>query len=185
MTPSLRTAVLALGLLSVGATATVALDAAASPPGVGMHQRGPGNHGPKMPGAGLAKLLAQLDLTEDQQAALDALRDDVIAEMKALHAERKASRGDLVEQLVAGELSRKQVHAMLDERAAAKAAMTHDIVDRILDIHASLSPDQLAELQQLLDEREARRAERMERREAMQADEAYDARQQRRRTRTR
>ena len=185
MTPSLRTAVLALGLLSVGATATVVLDAAASQPGVGLHQRGPGNHGPKMPGAGLAKLLAQLDLTEDQQAALEALRDDVIAEMKALDAERKESRRDLVEQLVSGELSRKQVHAILDERVAAKAAMTHDILDRILDIHASLSPDQLADLQQLLEEREARRAERMERREAMQGDEAYDARQQRRRTRTR
>ena len=50
---------------------------------------------------------------------------------------------------------------------------------------ASDAPPHDAELQQLLEEREARRAERMERREAMQADEVYDARQQRRRTRTR
>lgn len=185
MTSPARTALFSLGFLALGVFTTVNQEAGASAPGPGLHQRGPGKHGPKMPGAGLAKLIAQLDLTEPQQAALDALREDVITDMKILHAERKQKKGDLVEQLVAGDISREQLHATLEEGAAARAAMVHDTVDRILDIHASLTPDQLADLKELMEEHQARRAERLERRDAMQADDAYDARQPRRRSRDR
>lgn len=185
MASFLRTALFSLGFVALGASATVALDAVAGPAGPGLHQRGPGHPGPKVPGAGLAKAMAQLDLTDAQQTALEELREDVITDMKAMHALQEASKGDVAAQLISGELSREQVHASLDEAAEARVALAHEILDRILDIHATLTPAQQVELRDLIEEGQARRAERMERRESMQGDEDAEGRRHRRGSRVR
>lgn len=169
---SFRTVLMAAGFMALGATTTLALDASARGGGQGMHQRGPGHHGPRVPGAGLARAMGQLDLTADQQAALESIRDDVMADMKAMHAERKAEKGDIVEQLATGELSRDQVHSQIDAHAAERTEMAHEVVDRIMDVYETLSPEQRAELVTVIEEHQARRADRMERfEEAMESGE--------------
>ena len=145
MARSIRNTLAALGFMALGATSMLALDASAG---------GPGHGPPPIPGAGLARAMSQLDLTEAQDQALADLKEEVRAEMMAGHSERK---GDAVDQLLAGRIDRAEMHRQIDEEAARRTAMAHRITDRVLDIYDSLSPDQKAQLVDLIEEHQERR----------------------------
>ena len=155
MAPMIRNTLAALGFMALGATSMLALDASAS---------GPGGHGTQpFPGAGLARAMGQLDLTDAQEQALDALKDEVRSEMLAGRAERLERKGDALDQLLAGEIDRAELHKQIDAEAARRTALAHRMTDRVLDLHDSLSPQQKADLAELI-------AEHQERREQMQGE---------------
>ena len=145
MALDLRSLFFAAGFMALGATSTLAMDAAARPGGSEAHRRGP-----KLPGAGLARAMAQLDLTDAQRASLEELRDDVREDVREARSARAVKRGDIAESILNGELSRAEIHADIDARAAQKVAMAHEMVDRVLDIYETLTPEQRAELSEVI-----------------------------------
>ncbi len=165
MNRNLRTLVFGLGMATLGAVGATTVSALAEPgferPPHGEH--GPHMRGPRMPGQRFAMAVARLDLTEDQQALLDELKDDTRAEMEALRESHEGEMDGLKEQLLGdGAVDRAALHAMLDQHAADRLAAAHGFLDKVLDIQATLTPEQKAELKAMSDKMEARREERRE-----------------------
>lgn len=166
MNTNLRTLVFGLGMATLGAVGATAATAVAQPGAErpGMHERGPHAHGPKLPGARFAHAVARLDLTADQEALNDDLKESTRDDMKALHEAHKADMEGLKDQFLGeGEVDRAGLHAMLDEHAADRLALAHGFLDRVIDLRDTLTPEQKAEIGEMAEEMEARRAERMER----------------------
>lgn len=155
MSTMIRTLALGLALASLGVAGGTGLTALASPGGPGGHRA---RSGAELPGMRLMHGISQLELTDEQQDMLDALRSDMKAEMKELHAGRKAEREALKEAtLSGGKPDRAALHGALDEHAAERLALAHTFLDRVLDIRDTLSPEQLAELQAMAAAHEERR----------------------------
>lgn len=162
---SFRTVLMGAGFIALGAATSVSLDASArrGGHGEGMHERGSGHRGGRLPGGGLARAMGELDLTVDQEVALESLRADAEADRQVPRGEGRSGRGDLVEQLASGALSRDEMHDRIDARAASRTERAHASLDRILDVYETLTPEQLAELAMVIEENQARRAERAQR----------------------
>jgi len=160
MASPLRTLALAVALFGLGATSPFAADALAGPPGPPDMEGRAHHRGPKMPGAGLARAMSQLDLTADQQAALESIRDDLKGEMRGHRDERQADKDGWLEALRSGEIDRAAVHADIDTRAAERLALSHQVLDRVLDVYDSLTPEQKLELVEVIEDHEAEMSER-------------------------
>lgn len=145
---TLRTAALALGFTLFGASAAFTASAVA-----GGHSRGGSQ--------GLMKLthaIATLDLTDEQVQMIEGLKVDTRADMKALHEEQGDESKAALKAIVAGEaLDRDALHAQLDAAAAARTAVAHKALDRVVDLYDTLDDAQRAELAELVKEGMARR----------------------------
>ncbi len=169
MKTQIRTLVFGLGMAALGAAGATTVSAVAGP-GFERPAHGPHARGPKMPGARFAHAVSKLDVTDEQQAMLDDLRESTRADMMALHQAHRADMDGLKEQFLGdGDVDRDALHAMLDEHGADRLAMAHTFLDKVVDLQATLTPDQKAELRDLAGEMEARREQR---REAIESGEA-------------
>lgn len=147
----LRTLVFGLGMATLGMVGGATLTAIAGPGARG---------GMHMPGMQLAHGMARLDLSDAQEQMLDDLRTDTMAEMRAMHQDKKRGKRAMVETVLTdGEVDRTALHTDLDEVAAEKLALAHTFLDRVLDVRDTLTPDQLAELREMAAEHGARREE--------------------------
>lgn len=141
---TLRTTLFAVGFMTIGAVGTIGAQAAASP-GLGH-----GRH--------LARLIQQLDLTEDQQAQAAEIREAMQGHHEEMRAERESRRDEMLGLLGSASVDREQVHAEIDAKLAEQSTFMHDMADRFLDLHASLDDAQRATLV----EQAEQAAERME-----------------------
>lgn len=148
----------AIGFTAIGAVlGTAGLAIAGGGPG---GHGGPGGRGGF--GAHLYHLYAELDLTEAQQTQLDAVRDFVRDEAEQDRDDRMADAEKVSRLLSQANPDRNTIHKLIDERAAQKVDLAHDTVDKILDLHATLTDAQRAELVSDIEEMRARHEEREE-----------------------
>jgi len=113
----------------------------------------------KLPGMNLARAMGELDLTDEQQAALDDVRDDLRDRMRDMYRERKEDRIDAMEAFLSGELTADEMHARVDAHSAERAALAHASIDGFLGVYETLTEDQKAQLSTLLKERAEQRQE--------------------------
>lgn len=126
------------GVFSVGAASLlIGTLAVAQGPG------GRGDHGPGGPGGPLRALIHDLDLTVEQEAMLADFR----AEAKASRPEGKRG-GVLRAQIESGRLDAEDLHAEVDTRLADMSLRMHSQVDNLVAFWATLSPEQIATVQQ-------------------------------------
>ncbi|MEL6343224.1 MAG: periplasmic heavy metal sensor [Myxococcota bacterium] len=149
-----KNALIAAGFMTLGAVSTVGLQAAA---------RGP--HGFGHPGrAQLQRLIADLDLSEDQQAQVDELKQMMRDHHLSKHDDRMARHDDMVSMLQQENLDRDAVHAEIDARAADKLDFAHMMADEMMDLHSTMTPAQKATLAEKADTFHERMQERMQER---------------------
>ncbi|MCK6503860.1 periplasmic heavy metal sensor [Myxococcota bacterium] len=160
---TLRKTLAALGFISLGAIGSVGLQAAAGPGGPGGHGGPGGDHGLRV----LGRAMSQLDLSDEQQAALDAARDDIRARMDEARDDLDDERGELHQALVDGTLQRKDVKARIKARMDQAEELMLYTADRVFDVYETLDSEQRAELVQVLDEVAARHEQMRERRDAV------------------
>ena len=150
----IRNTLFAVGFMTVGAIGTVGAQAAARPGSFGH-------------GAHLARLVQQLDLTDDQQVQADEIRDAMRSHHEEMRADRGEHKAELLAQLGNASVDREAVHTEIDSKLAEQASFMHEMADMFLDLHASLDDDQRSTLvssaEQAMDRHEERRGERGER----------------------
>lgn len=151
---TLRTTLLALGFMSLGAIGTLGLQATAGPgyERGGMHERGGGDHGLRA----LGYAMSRLDLSDEQQAALEGAQEDIRTRMDEAREGMEDERDAMRQALVDGTLERKDVKARIKERMGQAEELMLYAVDRVFDVYETLDEDQRAELVQLLDEMASR-----------------------------
>ena len=127
---------------------------------------GPERHHPPHHGAHLLRAVESLDLTADQQAAIDAIKAEVRDEREARRAEFQAGRPErqdaLQGLLTEASLDRDAAHAALDEAAALRQERAHAELDSMLDVLEILTPEQRTALAAQLEARRQEHAEQGE-----------------------
>ncbi|MFH1464846.1 MAG: Spy/CpxP family protein refolding chaperone [Pseudomonadota bacterium] len=171
MSITVRSTLLALGFTTFGAIAAIGSQAIAGNgpghgrgmgPGMGMGM-GAGAEG-FGPGAHLAALLEDLNLTEAQQAEAGALKVELRETFQAHRDDRDQDMEAAMQALQTTPVDAKAIHSLIDTRHARMAATAHDVADAVLDFYADLDASQRA----VLLDRVQRAQERRERvREAL------------------
>jgi periplasmic protein CpxP/Spy len=126
--------------------------------GFGPHGCGRG-HG-RDPAAMAAFVENRVDDAMDDVDATPAQREKVQSIVKVLLAEGQALRGAhgadpaaLLETWKSEAPDAAKLHALVDERAAAMTAFAHRAADAALEVHATLTPEQRAQLARKMERR--------------------------------
>jgi Spy/CpxP family protein refolding chaperone len=181
MSTSLRTIVIGLGFATLGAVTVIGSQAIAQGRGQGPgYGQGYGQgyaHAQRARGGGMGPgqiqaLLADLDLTEEQQAEAQELRAQLRELAGAHRPDRLSDREAIMEALEAEPVDGEAIHALIDQRLERQAEMQHAIADAALDFFVLLDSEQQA----VVLDRAQRSSARVGRvRQAMQEPPAIDA----------
>ncbi len=95
-------------------------------------------------------VLAQLDLTAEQQQAMTAARDRMLQEVDGLRQRLTAEREKLVDLLTAVEPDRAAISTQLDKIAAIQREIQEGVVAHLLEEKSLLTPDQQAKFNEII-----------------------------------
>lgn len=141
-------------ILATTVVASLALAGAAIAHPGGGRGRGPGG-GPF--GMKLMRLVHKLDLTEEQEVKAVRLRRQLREEHKASKLDRKQLMTDVAAELKKPQPDAQKLHGIADQMLARMNKMTHSAIDKFLELHATLTPDQRAELADGMERRAKRK----------------------------
>ncbi len=139
-----------IGLLTAGLLSAAALGsfAVANPGEDGPGARGPrGHHGPPP----VIHLLKGLELDQNQEAMLDGFKADAKAEREDKRSQVEAIRTAMKAELQSGSPDPAAMHGYIDDLEAVKTEGAHRMMDDFLQVYATLTPEQLAQLTERLD----------------------------------
>ncbi|MCE9667289.1 Spy/CpxP family protein refolding chaperone [Myxococcus stipitatus] len=86
--------------------------------------------------------LDDLDATDAQRQAINAVKDRLFDEGAKLAEEQHAVRSEVVTQLESATPDAQRLHALVDERIEAMRAFAHKATDAALEVHGTLTPEQ-------------------------------------------
>ncbi|MDP3921183.1 MAG: Spy/CpxP family protein refolding chaperone [Candidatus Omnitrophota bacterium] len=92
------------------------------------------------------KMFAEIGLSEEQLQQIEAKRETKMADTRALYGQMREKREALRRVLEAPETDRAQVDVLVNEISALQAQKVRARVDNILEIKATLTPEQFAQL---------------------------------------
>jgi Spy/CpxP family protein refolding chaperone len=135
---------LALGLGVLAVVGVGAYAAGAPDQIMRMHHHG---HGPVMAGmigGHVEEMLDELDATEAQRQQVNRIKDRLLADGRALHAE--GLHQDLLAILRQERPDPTQLYDRVDAHAEAMKAFGHKLADAALEVHDILTPEQRQKL---------------------------------------
>jgi len=147
MSTNLRTIVFGLGFATLGAVTVIGTQAFAQ------QGRGPGSgaaHAQRTrggPGGGMgqiAVIIADLDLSEDQQVLAQELRAELRDQAEGHREDRDADRDSIMEALESDPVDAETIHALIDQRQARKLEVSHAFADAAITFFDSLDGEQQA-----------------------------------------
>ena len=87
-----------------------------------------------------------LDLSENQQAQLNQIKDQVMTKARQMHADNESMREELIAQLRSEEIDEVRVKAVIAEHRAQMDEVVDLVVDRLAEFHRTLTPEQKEKL---------------------------------------
>jgi Spy/CpxP family protein refolding chaperone len=118
--------------------------------------RGPGGGGGGFFGPRMARLLEDLNLTEQQKDLAIDIRVGLKKQAKAMRRAHIASMDEVAAELAKPKPDAAKLHRILDQRAEEMRKLGHQAVDQFLTLHATLSNEQRAQLVAKLQKMEER-----------------------------
>jgi Spy/CpxP family protein refolding chaperone len=97
--------------------------------------------------------LDDLEATPEQRQRIHAVKDRLLERGQALRAGKGDTHAELLAQWKAESPDRARLHAMVDERIEAMRAFAHEAVDGAAEVHATLTPEQRAEVTRKMERR--------------------------------
>ncbi len=98
---------------------------------------------------GLDRVLGKLDATDTQKTKVKAMAKDLMKEGHKVKASHKKTKAKLKAQWNSPRPDRKAVHKIVDGQLDVMRTFIHKVVDKVVDLHAVLTPDQRQELKQM------------------------------------
>lgn len=98
---------------------------------------------------GVERVLDRVDADETQKARVKLMARDLVLKGRKLKESHKGTKQQLKAQWNSARPDRKQVHRILDKQIDGVRALIHEVADKVVDLHAILTPQQRQELQQL------------------------------------
>ncbi len=90
--------------------------------------------------------LDDVNATPDQRTRILAVKDRLLAEVQAAHADRKATHDAFLAAWKSDAPDAAALHAMIDQRIDAIRTLAHQAVDAGIEVHGVLTPEQRAQL---------------------------------------
>jgi Spy/CpxP family protein refolding chaperone len=87
-----------------------------------------------------------LDLNESQQAQLDQIKDELMAKVKEMHADKESMHEELVAQLRSEEIDQVKVKDLIAEHRAKMDEIIDLVVVRLAEFHKTLTAEQKEKL---------------------------------------
>ena len=128
----------AIGSLTIVLAAGLAL---AGFSGCGHHRPGP-EHMERMVTHHVNDALDDLKATPEQRQKVLAVKDRMLASVKALHGDHQALMQDALFIWEASSFDQTRALALVDARIDAMRAMAHEAVGAVADVHETLTPEQ-------------------------------------------
>jgi Spy/CpxP family protein refolding chaperone len=108
-------------------------------------------HDPKKLKGHVESQLKKIGASDEQQATIGPITDRILADCGELHKNNQGVRQKFVACLLLDNPNREWLHRTVDEKAAEFAAFAHRTVDSLLQVSATLTPEQRAELKKRLE----------------------------------
>jgi Spy/CpxP family protein refolding chaperone len=146
------------GLLAMALVLALAAVAGARPGGFWHHGRGHGDSGFMRDHAAfmVERVLGRVDATPEQVAEVQALLDETIVELAALHESAGDLHAEAVAALTASKIDRGAIEALRLEKLAAFDRASQKIVATLADVSEVLTPAQRVALAEHVAERHGR-----------------------------
>ena len=98
---------------------------------------------------GLDRVLGKLDATDTQKTKVKAMAKDLIQKGHKVKASHEVTKAQLEAHWSSPRPDRKKVHKIVDAQLTVMNAFVHQVVDKVMDLHAVLTPEQRQKLKQL------------------------------------
>ena len=95
-------------------------------------------------------MLSEIDASDEQSAAVNAMLDDLLAKAKPVLEEHRNTRGEFREMVLSDEPDREALHRLIDERSSRFVKLLHEAAAAALDVNETLSSEQREELREVL-----------------------------------
>jgi periplasmic protein CpxP/Spy len=95
-------------------------------------------------------VMDDFDANQAQRAKAAVLEERLVTEAIALHAQSHQARQEALSQLRSPTPDAAKLHALLDERFEAYRKLAHQTTDALLELHATLTPQQREKLDRKL-----------------------------------
>jgi Spy/CpxP family protein refolding chaperone len=129
-----------------GFKAVAAVMAVASLGALAACRHGHQGHDPKKLKEHIESTLKKIGTTEEQQAKIGPVTDRIIADCGEVHKSGQGLRQKFVADLLRDNPDRAGLHGMVDEKAKEFTAFAHRTIDSLIEISATLTSGQRAEL---------------------------------------
>jgi Spy/CpxP family protein refolding chaperone len=93
-----------------------------------------------------------LDLTDAQRADLDQIKEEFMAKAEQMHADKDTMKADILAQLEKEEMDADALKQIADLHRARMDEFIDLGIDRLVDFHKTLTPEQKAKLVQKLED---------------------------------
>ena len=114
-------------------------------------------------GAPLGRVVQQLDLTPDQEAIVDAAKEEAKADREATKAQMESIHASLQAELSSANPNKDTIYSLMEQKSALRLSKEKSRVETFLELQATFTPEQQAELERIMAEgqerRDAKRAE--------------------------
>ena len=111
----------------------------------GMHRMGGHGHG-HAGGEGVDWFvngaLDDLEVTDAQRARVLAVKERLVAEVHRLHGEHEVVHAAFLREWQTDSMDKAALHTLVDSRLEELRASLHGVVDGVVEIHDTLTPDQ-------------------------------------------
>jgi Spy/CpxP family protein refolding chaperone len=87
-----------------------------------------------------------LDLTDEQRAQLDGIKDEFIAKAKEMHAQKEVMQAAFMAELRKEEINRESLNDLIDQKRAQMDEFINLAMDRLIEFHKTLSAEQREKL---------------------------------------
>jgi periplasmic protein CpxP/Spy len=101
----------------------------------------------------MEKVSEELDLTQEQQAKLEAVKDEFISAGKEMRKERKQAREEAMSLLEQPKLDRAKAQDLVNQRLDAIRAHSPQVINALGDFYDSLTPEQQKELRERIQDK--------------------------------
>lgn len=95
----------------------------------------------------------ELDLTQAQQAKLEAVRDAFVSAGKEMRQDRQQGRAEFMSLLEQPKLDRAKAQSLVNQRLDAIRSVSPQIINAMGDFYDSLTPEQQKELRERIQEK--------------------------------
>lgn len=88
------------------------------------------------------KISDELDFTENQEAKLDQIKDEVLAKFKEVHTGKKEMHNEVIAKVRNDEITRAYLNSLANKKEALHKKLKPFIIDRVLEVYEMLTPEQ-------------------------------------------